>query len=475
MNRKVVIGLEVHCELKTNSKVFSTSSNDYEALTNTNISALDLAFPGTMPSVNIEAVKLAIKVAYSLNCKIPDELLFDRKNYFYPDLPKGFQITQMTKPLGKNGSVEIIVDGKSKNILITQLHLEEDTASFNHMSDISLINYNRAGIPLIEIVTEPCLESATEATIYLENLRNIIRYCKASVASLEKGEFRCDVNISLMEQGSNVFGTKVEVKNINSFSNVKNAINYEIKRQNDILDKGQKVIMETRRFDDKSNTTVSMREKTEAVDYKYFIEPNIPPIKLDALFLEDIKKSIPLLPTERYKKYRLLGLSETEALILTKDISISDYFDKCASKVNPKTLFNVITNQLMAHLNANNTKIEDISFKSDDLAELLEIYEAGTISSKQMAELLDICLKENLKPKEVIKRNRFSQVTDEDNIRKVVLEVLGENEKAVSDYSPEKTNMIGFFVGLVMKKSLGKSNPQITANIVKEELDNIVK
>ena len=285
---KVVIGLEVHCELSSNSKNFSGAENSYSSYPNSNVATVDMGFPGILPVANKEAVKKALKMAMALHCETPDIITFDRKNYFYPDLPKGYQITQMNKPVGINGYVMINVDGVDKKVLIHDTHLEEDTASLDHFGTYSLIDYNRAGVPLLETVTEPCLHSAKEAVAFLEALRNMFLYCGTSEARSDQGQMRCDVNISLMEEGATEFGTKVEMKNINSFNNVKEAIEYEIKRQTEVLSSGGKIVQETRRYDDTDMCTYSMRSKVDAVDYKYFVEPNIPPIKVTEDFLEEL-------------------------------------------------------------------------------------------------------------------------------------------------------------------------------------------
>ena len=300
---KVVIGLEVHCELKTVSKNFSGSRNEYSSLPNSNVATVDLGFPGVLPVANKEAVKKALKMALALNCETPDVITFDRKNYFYPDLPKGYQITQMHKPVGINGYVMINVDGEDKKVLIHDTHLEEDTASLDHFGNYSLIDYNRSGIPLLETVTEPCLHSAKEAIAFLETLRSMFLYCDTSEARSDKGQMRCDVNISLMKEDATELGTKVEMKNINSFNNVKEAIEYEIKRQTEVLESGGKVIQETRRYDDEDKKTYSMRQKVDAIDYKYFVEPNIPPVKVTSEWLEEIRNEIPMLQYERINLY----------------------------------------------------------------------------------------------------------------------------------------------------------------------------
>ena len=297
---KVIIGLEVHCELKTNSKNFSSAKNTYTNLPNINVMPVDLGLPGILPVVNKEACKKALKTAMALNCTTPDEIIFDRKNYYYPDLPKGYQITQVTKPFGRNGHVSFLVNGVEKTVDIHQLHLEEDTASLEHCTNYSLIDYNRSGIPLMEIVTEPCIYSADEAVRFLETLRNIFLYCEVSEAKSDKGQMRCDVNISLMKDTDTEFGTKVEMKNINAFTSVKAAIEYEIKRQTEILERGEKVIQETRRIDE-DGKTYSMREKVDAVDYKYYIEPNLAPVKITDEMKQEVKKEIPELEYSRVK------------------------------------------------------------------------------------------------------------------------------------------------------------------------------
>ena len=287
---KVVIGLEVHCELKTNSKNFSSSKNEYTETPNIYVNEVDLGMPGILPVTNAFSVKQALKTALALKCEIPDYVVFDRKNYYYADLPKGFQITQTRKPMGRNGFINIFVKDEIKKIDIEQIHLEEDTASMVHHSNYSLIDYNRAGVPLIEVVTKPCISNADEAFGFLEALRNLFLYTEVSEARLDRGEMRCDVNISLMKEDAKEFGTKVEIKNIGSFLNVKNAIEYEIKRQTEVLESGDKVIQETRRFDEREMKTFSMRSKVDSVDYKYFIEPNLPPFNLSKEYISIVKE-----------------------------------------------------------------------------------------------------------------------------------------------------------------------------------------
>jgi len=300
---KVVIGLEVHCEVKTNSKNFSNSRNTYSEYPNENIDTVDIGLPGILPVANKDAFRKSLMMSLAMHCETPDIVQFDRKNYYYPDLPKGYQITQETKPVGRNGYVMINVNGEDKKVLINNIHLEEDTASLDHFGNYSLIDYNRAGVPLLETVTEPCLYSVEEAITFLEALKGIFLYTGVSEARTDRGQMRCDVNVSLMEKDATELGTKVEMKNINSFNNVKLAIEYEIERQTEILKSGGKVLQETRRFDDEDLKTYPMRSKVDAVDYKYYIEPNIPPIKIEDNWIEEIKKDIPMLQYERVQKY----------------------------------------------------------------------------------------------------------------------------------------------------------------------------
>ena len=335
MNKyKAVIGLEMHCEMNCNTKVFSSAKNDFSEIPNINVRPVDMGFPGTLPTVNKEAIKKAIMAALILNCKIPEYMYFDRKNYYYPDLPKGYQITQMHNPVGVNGKIKIDFNGTTKEIFIHDIHLEEDSASMDHFTDVSLINYNRAGVPLLELVTEPCIESPEEAVAFLEEMRRIYQYADISEADTKKGQIRCDVNVSIMDVDSKELGTKVEVKNVNSFSNVYETIKYEIERQSKLKDEGRydEVVQETRRWDEESGTTKRMRTKADAIDYKYFVEPNIPKYKIDQSWIEEIEKCIPILPNERKIKYiNEYGLSEYDANIIIKTKEYADYFEECVS------------------------------------------------------------------------------------------------------------------------------------------------
>ncbi len=468
---KVTIGLEIHCQLTTNSKVFSSSKNDYNEMPNSNLSTIDLGFPGILPVINKEAIYKSIKLACALNCKIPDKLIFDRKNYYYPDLPKGYQITQAANPIGTNGYLDIDVNDNIKRVLIHDIHLEEDTASLDHYDEYSLIDYNRAGIPLIEIVTEPCINSTEEALAFLESLRSLIIYCNASEARSDRGQIRCDVNISLSD--TDKLGNKVEVKNINSFYNVKLAIEYEIKRQTELLNNNEVIMQETRRFDDKTSSTQRMRTKVDAIDYKYFTEPNIPVINLSPEYIDSIKKEVPILQLERITKYtNEYNLSKKDAETLTKVKEISDFFDECIKlSINPQKAANWINSMLLGYLNSTNKDIKDIN--PNIIKELIELTDINTISSKQAKEVFVKSIELNKNPKDIVKEENISQIDNNHELIRIIDEVLEENIGEVKEYTEEKYRMIDFFVGQVMKKTKGQANPSKTMEMIKEKIKQI--
>lgn len=469
---KVVIGLEVHCEVKTNSKNFSNSRNEYSEYPNENIDTVDIGLPGILPVANIDAFRKSLMMSLAMHCETPDIVQFDRKNYYYPDLPKGYQITQETKPVGRNGYVMINVNGENKKVLINNIHLEEDTASLDHFGNYSLIDYNRAGVPLLETVTEPCLYSVEEAITFLEALKGIFLYTGVSEARTDRGQMRCDVNVSLMEEDALELGTKVEMKNINSFNNVKLAIEYEIERQTEILKSGGKVLQETRRFDDEDLKTYPMRSKVDAVDYKYYIEPNIPPIKIDDSWIEEIKKDIPMLQFERVEKYMSeYGLSRYDSEIIVKDKKVSDYFEETISLgVNPKSSSNWLTSIILGHLNKYEIKITDLFLTPKMLCELIGMVDEGKISSKQSKQVFFKCIEENKEPKVVVKELGMTQITDDKTIRDIVVKVLDEHPDLIEDHRKGK-NTFDFFVGQVMKATRGQANPSITADIIRDEID----
>lgn len=469
---KVVIGLEVHAELNTISKNFSRAKNDNSGLPNTNTSVIDLGFPGILPVANKEAFHKALKIAIALNCSIPKMMMFDRKNYYYPDLPKGYQITQATEPIGKDGYVMINVNGVDKKVLINDVHLEEDTANLTHKDNYTLINYNRAGIPLLETVTKPCLYSSEEAIAFLECLRGIYLYCNVSDCRNDLGEIRTDVNISLMKEEDQQLGTKVEMKNINSFNNVKLAIECEINRQTEILNNGEKVIQETRRFDEATLKTVSLRTKVDAIDYKYYIEPNIPPIKITENDIALVKKEIPMLANDRINKYiSEFALSRYDATILVKDRETADFYEEVvAIGADKKNVANWINGDINAYLSKNGLKIKDLYLKPEMLALLLKKVDDNKLSIKQAKEILVKALDEKKDPNEIIKAESITQIDNDSEIREMVITILNNNNSLINDYRNGR-NVFDYFVGQVMKQTKGKANPSMTAKIIKEEIE----
>lgn len=472
---KAVIGLEMHCEMKSNTKVFSSAKNSYSDIANINVNPVDMAFPGILPVLNKECVRKAIMAALILNCKVPEYMYFDRKNYYYPDLPKGYQITQLHDPVGVNGSIKIDCNGVTKEIKIHDIHLEEDAASMEHFSDVSLINYNRAGVPLLELVTEPCIESPEEAVAFLEEMRRIYQYADISEADTKKGQIRCDVNVSIMDKDSNELGTKVEVKNVNSFGNVYETIKYEIERQSKLKDEGRydEVVQETRRFDEETGTTIRMRTKADAIDYKYFVEPNIPKFKIDSNLVEEIKKCIPVLPNERKIKYiNEYGLSEYDANIIIKNKEYADYFEECVSLgMDKKIVANYLIVQIIAYLNKDAISLNEFYLKPNLLNQIISELEKGNISSKQAKDIFNKALEEEKEPKNFISKDNV-QISDSNELTIIIDNILKNNTSQVEAYKGGKTNLFDYFVGQVMKETRGKANPSLTKEILKDKLDN---
>lgn len=472
---KAVIGLEMHCEMKSNTKVFSSAKNSYSDIANINVNPVDMAFPGILPVLNKECVRKAIMAALILNCKVPEYMYFDRKNYYYPDLPKGYQITQLHDPVGVNGSIKIDCNGVTKEIKIHDIHLEEDAASMEHFSDVSLINYNRAGVPLLELVTESCIESPEEAVAFLEEMRRIYQYADISEADTKKGQIRCDVNVSIMDKDSNELGTKVEVKNVNSFGNVYETIKYEIERQSKLKDEGRydEVVQETRRFDEETGTTIRMRTKADAIDYKYFVEPNIPKFKIDSNLVEEIKKCIPVLPNERKIKYiNEYGLSEYDANIIIKNKEYADYFEECVSLgMDKKIVANYLIVQIIAYLNKEAISLNEFYLKPNLLNQIISELEKGNISSKQAKDIFNKALEEEKEPKNFISKDN-AQISDSNELTIIIDNILKNNTSQVEAYKGGKTNLFDYFVGQVMKETRGKANPSLTKEILKDKLDN---
>ncbi|MBE6160717.1 MAG: Asp-tRNA(Asn)/Glu-tRNA(Gln) amidotransferase subunit GatB [Firmicutes bacterium] len=473
----VTIGLEMHCEgSTTNSKVFSKSRVKYSEVANENISAVDMGFPGILPVVNKEAVKQAVKMATVLHTRIPEYMYFERKNYYYPDLPKGYQITQNPPEecVGNGGYIDIErEDGTTFRVEIDNFHLEEDAAQLTHLYDTSIINYNRAGVPLFELVTKPCLHSAEDAVSFLEYVRSIYKYLDISEADSKKGQIRCDVNVSISDS-ENSLGTKVETKNVNSFSAVRDCINYEIKRQSKLKDEGRydEVVQQTRRWDEESGTTMPMRGKVDAEDYKYFVDPNIPRFKLDSEWVKEIQSTIPELPYERKAKYiNEFGLSEYDATVLIKEKGISDYFEECLKlDIDAKQAANWVSVNIVGYLNKYEETIDDFYLTPVMLSDIINNVSNGTISSKQAKEIFFKALEEKKEPKNYISKDN-AQLSDRGELEKIIDEILANNETQIQEYKNGKTNLFDYFVGQVMKNTRGKANPVITKEILREKLD----
>lgn len=469
---KLVVGLEMHAEMKSTTKVFSPSSNVYNKMANVNINEIDLAFPGFMPSLNEECVKKAVEMALILKCDVAKYMLFDRKNYYYPDLPKGYQITQNTRPVGINGNLEVSLNGSKFNVEILDIHLEEDAAALDHLQTFSLIDYNRAGVPLLETVTAPCMHSADEAIAFLETMCRIYKYTDISEADTKKGQIRCDVNVNLMDDNGNYITPKVEIKNVNSLANVKLAILYEEKRQLEALQNNEPLYQETRRFDEASGMTVHMRSKADAIDYKYFVEPNIPPYEITDEFVENIRKTIPVLADTRKDNYMSnLGLDEYNANILIKDINIANYFEKCVDVgIKPIIAANYINGIITSYINEKDININDFYLKPEYLKQINDAKESGILSSKGVKEVFYKSLEEKKEPKNFISKEN-AQVSDENLIESIIDNILSSHEKEIIEYKNGRTNIFDFFVGQVMKETRGKANPIITKDLLHKKLD----
>lgn len=480
---KVLIGLEMHCEIsETNTKVFSGARNSYTEESNTNIRPVDMGFPGTLPTVNKEAVRKALMASMILNCKQPEYMYFERKNYYYPDLPKGYQITQETKPapVGIYGSLTFECNGEEKTVRINNIHLEEDAASSDHYSRGSRIDYNRAGVPLLELVTYPDINSADEAVAFLETMRSIYQYAGISEADSKKGQIRCDVNVSIMDKDLDEtkeenWGTKIEIKNVNSFGGVRDAINYEIERQIEAKENGTYDEMEqqTRRWDEESGTTIYMRSKVDAIDYKYFVEPNIPKFKISDEWLKSIRASIPEFASERKEKYiNEYGLSNYDATIIVREKAISDYYEETIRLgANPKMSSNWLTTMLLGYINKEYLTIDEVYLKPDMLVELMELIEKKEISSKQGKDVFYSSIEEKKRPKEIVKEKGMTQLADDSAIKSIVCEVLDENPALIEQYKNGRTNVVDFLVGQVMKKTRGQANPAMTRSMMSEEIE----
>ena len=465
------IGIEVHVELKTNTKIFSNSLNGYGQMANSLTNVVDLGYPGTLPTVNKEVINLAIKAACVLNCKIRKEMHFDRKNYFYPDNPKNFQITQARTPIGYDGYVEIEVDGTKKKIEIEEMHIEEDTCKSTHRGDKTLLDFNRAGVPLIEIVTKPCISSSTEAKLYLEKLKELLFYTDISDCKMEEGSMRCDANVSIRKNETDPFGTKCEIKNIGSISNVGLSIEKEISRQTELLEKGETFKEQTRRYDDKLGDTVLMRIKETGNDYRYFPEPDIPYLYLTDTVIEEVRNTIEMLPDERRSLYMEKNVSEINAKKLVQNKPLSDYFNTLLTEnIDFKIASNLLLGDISAYLNKTEKSITDTTLTKERMVELVNKISDNTLTSKNLKDILDKVLEEDKSISEIIKESGIENITDDTALREIIKKIVSENSESVTDYKNGHDRAIKFLMGQVMKETKGSANPKLAMNILIEEL-----
>ncbi|MCW9133514.1 Asp-tRNA(Asn)/Glu-tRNA(Gln) amidotransferase subunit GatB [Bacillus paramycoides] len=473
MNLETIIGLEVHVELKTNSKIFSASPTEFGAEPNTQTSVIDLGYPGVLPTLNKEAVNFAMKAAMALNCEIATETKFDRKNYFYPDNPKAYQISQFDKPIGENGWIEIEVDGKKKRIGITRLHLEEDAGKSTHTSEGSLVDYNRQGMPLIEIVSEPDMRTPEEAYAYLEKLKSIIQYTGVSDCKMEEGSLRCDANISLRPVGQEKFGTKAELKNLNSFTYVQKGLEHEQVRQEKELLSGGIIQQETRRYDEATKKTILMRVKEGSDDYRYFPEPDLVELYIDDEWKEEVRASIPELPDARKARYVAeLGLPAYDAHVLTLTKEMSDFFEATVTDgADAKLTSNWLMGEVLAYLNKQQKELKDVALTPAGLSKMVQLIEKGTISSKIAKKVFNELIEKGGDPEEIVKAKGLVQISDEGTLRKVVTEILDNNEQSIEDFKNGKDRAIGFLVGQIMKATKGQANPPLVNKILLEEIN----
>ncbi|RKQ34627.1 Asp-tRNA(Asn)/Glu-tRNA(Gln) amidotransferase subunit GatB [Oceanobacillus halophilus] len=474
MNFETIIGLEVHVELKTKSKIFSPSVNAFGSEPNTNVSPIDLGYPGTLPILNEEAVNFAMKAAMALNCEIATDTKFDRKNYFYPDNPKAYQISQFDQPIGENGWIEIEVNGKKKKIGITRLHLEEDAGKLTHGDDgYSYVDFNRQGTPLIEIVSEPDMRTPEEAYAYLEKLKNIIQYTGVSDVKMQEGSLRCDANISLRPIGQEEFGTKTELKNLNSFNYVQKGLEFEEKRQEKVLLTGGEILQETRRYDEKTKETILMRVKEGSDDYRYFPEPDLIPLYIDEEWKERIRAEIPELPDARRSRYvKEMGLSEYDANVLTSSKEMSDFFEDAVNHgADVKQASNWLMGEVSAYMNKHYKELHDLAITPEALAKMIKLIEDGTISSKIAKKVFAELVDKGGDPEKIVKEKGLVQISDPEQLKEIVNKVLDENEQSITDYKAGKGKALGFLVGQIMKATKGQANPPMVNKILKEEIE----
>ena len=469
---EAVIGIEVHVQLKTESKIFSSDSTRFDSSDNENTSPVSVGMPGTLPALNKKAVEYAVKTGLALGCSIRKKSVFSRKNYFYPDLPKGYQISQYDEPICEKGQIQFEVEGEKKVVGITRAHLEEDAGKSTHFGQYTLINYNRAGVPLLEIVSEPEMHTPAEAAEYCRSIRSVVRYLDVCDGNLEEGSLRCDCNVSVRKVGVKKFGTKVELKNINSFRFVEKAVEFEIHRQIDALENSEKIIQETRLYDPDKNRTFTMRTKEDAQDYRYFPDPDLLPVMVSDELLNRVKASLPELPLARAQRFHSsFELSLHDAHLLTEERELSDYFEACGKLCgNYRSAANWILSELLRELNDHKLSVHNSKISAEKLAELITLVDKGTISGKMAKTVFKDMWETQNSPAEIIKSKGLVQVSDPGEIEKIVADVITANPDQVAEYKAGKTKVIAFFVGAIMKASKGKANPGLVNEILTKKL-----
>lgn len=469
---EVVIGLEIHAQLLTKSKLFCSCSTEFGRGDNENTCPVCTGMPGTLPTLNKDALLFSIRTGLALNCKIAEKSVFARKNYFYPDLPKGYQISQYDQPLCQEGFVEFFMDGKKKRVRIERAHMEEDAGKSQHMANDTLVNLNRSTVPLLEIVSGPDMRSAKEAADYARMVRSILQYIEVCDGNLDEGSMRCDCNVSVRPWGQEKFGTKVELKNINSFRFIEKAIQYEIERQIDLVETGEKISQETRLYDADKNRTFSMRSKEEAHDYRYFPEPDLLPVRVSPVWIEEIKHSLPELPLQRLERFiSEYSLPPYDAQIMTQSKTMAEYYESVAKKSkNPKAASNWIMTELLRELNEAKTEIENSPVSSADLAALIQMIDAGKISGKIGKTVFEEMFASKKSPDQIVQEKGLAQVSDSSSIETWVDDVIKANAGQVEQYRGGKDKLFGFFVGQVMKVSKGQANPDLVNQLLIKKL-----
>ncbi|WP_445506883.1 Asp-tRNA(Asn)/Glu-tRNA(Gln) amidotransferase subunit GatB [Niallia sp. 03190] len=472
MEFETVIGLEVHVELKTESKIFSSSPNHFGAAPNTNTTVVDLGYPGVLPVLNKKAVEYGMKASMALNCEIATDTKFDRKNYFYPDNPKAYQISQFDKPIGEHGWIEIEVDGYKKKIGITRVHLEEDAGKLNHGDGFSLVDFNRQGTPLIEIVSEPDIRTPNEAYAYLEKLKSIVQYTGVSDCKMEEGSLRCDANISIRPVGQEEFGTKTELKNLNSFNFVRKGLEYEEIRQREVVSAGGVIDQETRRYDEATNKTLLMRVKEGSDDYRYFPEPDLLDLYIDEEWKARIRAEIPELPDARKKRYvEELGLPAYDANVLTVTKEMADFFEETVAQgADAKLASNWLMGDVSAYINAEQKELSDVGLTPENLAGMIKLIENGTISSKIAKQVFKELIEKGGNAESIVKEKGLVQISDEGALLKIIGEALDNNPQSIDDFKNGKQKAIGFLVGQIMKATKGQANPQLVNKLLVQEI-----